>query len=387
MSDEPKKFTVYGGNLTDDVTLSSNKTVFDISPKKITPAEAKAGKEVTVTFKPTAAGSYSGEITVSTSGVTPKKVAVSGKCAVITSNPTSYSFGNVAVGKPVTKVITITGSNLTGSMSITLAETEGGQYSINKTTLPASGGTVIVTFKPTDAKTFGASLKISGGSAAAVSVSLTGKGVTLTITKNKSTLTFTGSSITSDNVKITGTNLDDVISLSVTGSGKTNFTLSTSTISIADAAAGKQVKVTCNPKNASSAEATLKISSPYAATKYVTLKYSRGSSGGGEVQVSAVQPEGGESEEGNNEFMNGGLLETSLNSTTDVNELALNSKIYAEGLNIIIESPVEQSAIISDISGRAMSVNLQAGRNEIPVNASGIYIVRIREKTTKLMIK
>lgn len=379
-----KKFTVYGGNLTGNVALSSSNAKFTVTPTTITPAEAKAGKEVTVTFKPTAAGSYSGEITVSTSGVTPKKVAVSGKCAVITSNPTSYNFGNVAVGKPVTKEITVTGSNLTGSMSITLAETEGGQYSINKSTLPASGGTVIVTFKPTDAKSFGASLKISGGSASAVSVSLTGKGVTPTITRNKSTLTFTGSSITSDYVKVTGTNLDDVISLSVTGS--TNFTVSPSTISISDAADGKQVKVTCNPKNASSAEATLKISSPYASTKYVTLKYSRGSSGGGEVQVSAVQPEGGD-EDTNNEFTSGGSLETSLNSTTDVHELAMNSKIYAEGLNIIIESPIEQSAVISDISGRARSVNLQAGRNEIPVNASGIYIVRIREKTTKLMLK
>ena len=76
-----------------------------------------------------------------------------------------------------------------------------------------------------------------------------------------------------------------------------------------------------------------------------------------------------------------------MNSTTDVSELTMNSKVYAEGLNIIIESPVEQSAVISDISGRARSFNLQAGRNEIPVNASGIFIVRIREKTTKLMLK
>lgn len=379
-----KKFTVYGGNLTDDVTLSSNKTVFDVSPKKITPAEAKAGKEVTVTFKPTTGGSYSGEITVSASGVAPKKISVSGKCAVITSNPTSYDFGNVAVSKPVTKVITITGTNLTGAMSITLAETEGGQYSINKTTLPASGGTVIVTFKPTDAKTFGASLKISGGNAAAVSVSLTGKGVTPTITKNKSTLTFTGSSITSDYVKVTGTNLDDIISLTVTGS--TNFTVSPSTISISDAVDGKQVKVTCNPKNASSAEAKLKISSPYASTKYVTLKYSRGSSGGGETQICSVEPD----DEQEDEVKTGEFEVTNLAfgaSTSDVDELSMSSKIYADGQNIVIESPEEQNALISDLAGRARNVSLQVGRNEIPVNASGIYIVRIREKTTKLIIK
>lgn len=65
----------------------------------------------------------------------------------------------------------------------------------------------------------------------------------------------------------------------------------------------------------------------------------------------------------------------------------MSSRVYANGLNIIIESPVEQSAIICDVAGHSRRVDLQAGRNEIPVNASGIYIVRIREKTTKLMLK
>ena len=65
----------------------------------------------------------------------------------------------------------------------------------------------------------------------------------------------------------------------------------------------------------------------------------------------------------------------------------MNSKIYAEGLNIIIETPIEQKALLSDIAGHVRDVDLQAGRNEIPVNASGVYIVRIREKTAKLMLK
>lgn len=379
-----KKFTVYGKNLAGNVTLTSTNSRFTVTPSTITPAEAKAGKEVTVTYTPTAGGTHRGYIIVKSSGVTPDSVSVTGKCATISANPSSYNFGNVPVGKPVTKEITITGTNVSSSITILVEETEGGQFTINKRTLPATGGTVIVTFKPTDAKTFGAALRISGGSAEAVSVSLIGKGVTPTITRNKSTLTFTGSSITSDYVKVTGTNLDDVISLTVTGS--TNFTVSPSTISISDAADGKQVKVTCNPKNASSAEAKLKISSPYASTKYVTLKYSRGSSGGGETQICAVEPDGGNEGE-NNEFMNGGSLEVISTATTDVNELAMNSKIYAEGLNIIIETPIEQKALLSDIAGHVREVDLQAGRNEIPVNASGVYIVRIREKTAKLMLK
>jgi hypothetical protein len=102
--------------------------------------------------------------------------------------------------------------------------------------------------------------------------------------------------------------------------------------------------------------------------------------------INSVEPES-ENEEENDEFTNLTTQEAFVNPTTDVNELAMSSKIYAEGQSIIIESPLEQSAIICDISGRARNINLQAGRNEIPVSASGIYIVRIREKTAKLMIK
>ena len=90
---------------------------------------------------------------------------------------------------------------------------------------------------------------------------------------------------------------------------------------------------------------------------------------------------------GNEEFMDGGTLEIIENSTTDVDELAMSAKVYTECLNIIIETPIEQKALISDIAGHVREVNLQSGRNEIPVNANGIYIVRIREKTTKLMLK
>ncbi len=77
----------------------------------------------------------------------------------------------------------------------------------------------------------------------------------------------------------------------------------------------------------------------------------------------------------------------STNHRTDVHEMSMNSKVSANGQNIIIDSPVEQSATISDIAGHAWSVKLQAGRNEIPVYASGIYIVRIKDKATKLILR
>lgn len=80
-------------------------------------------------------------------------------------------------------------------------------------------------------------------------------------------------------------------------------------------------------------------------------------------------------------------LEMTWTNTSGVNELAAEEKIYPEGQNIIIESAVEQNAIISDVAGHAQTVQLQAGYNEIPVNSGGLYIVRIREKSVKLMIR
>ena len=80
-------------------------------------------------------------------------------------------------------------------------------------------------------------------------------------------------------------------------------------------------------------------------------------------------------------------LEMNCHNICSENELVTDAKIYAEGQNIIIESAVEQSAVICDVAGHARTVNLMAGLNEIPVNSSGLYIVRLREKSAKLLIK
>ena len=84
---------------------------------------------------------------------------------------------------------------------------------------------------------------------------------------------------------------------------------------------------------------------------------------------------------------NGTSLMAPSNTNNGFNGLAATSRVYAEGQIIIIESSENQTAIISDIAGHARTVNLQPGRNEIPVNSTGLYIVRINDNTTKLMLK
>ena len=70
-----------------------------------------------------------------------------------------------------------------------------------------------------------------------------------------------------------------------------------------------------------------------------------------------------------------------------MNEMLMDVRIFAEDRTIIIESPVQQNAIINSLSGRGKSVRLQVGRNEIPVDASGIHVVRVGDKSVKLMLR
>ena len=73
--------------------------------------------------------------------------------------------------------------------------------------------------------------------------------------------------------------------------------------------------------------------------------------------IGLVEPES-EGEDGNDEFSNVSSQEAIGDPTTDVNEMAMASKVYAEGVNIIIETPIEQKALISDIAGHVREVNL-----------------------------
>ena len=74
-------------------------------------------------------------------------------------------------------------------------------------------------------------------------------------------------------------------------------------------------------------------------------------------------------------------------NTAALDEMMMDVRIFAEGQNIIIESSTQQSAIISDLTGRARTVSLQVGRNEIPVNSSGVYVVRVGKESKKLMLR
>ena len=160
-----KTFTVTGTNLTGDVTLTKTDAngVYTISPTTISASAAASGATVTVTYKPTAAGTHTGSIAIASSGATSKTVSLSGTAtaaALTTYTPvmsaanssyiTSSSFradwtdqtssanvssytlqvdkqGSSTPSNDVTLLGTINGSSYTGSYkTITLSSPWGG---------------------------------------------------------------------------------------------------------------------------------------------------------------------------------------------------------------------------------------------------------------------
>ena len=72
---------------------------------------------------------------------------------------------------------------------------------------------------------------------------------------------------------------------------------------------------------------------------------------------------------------------------TSVNDINEGLRIYADGHDIIVESPVSQRVTISDISGRSRSIQVNAGRNVIPTNTTGTLVVTAGGKAAKIMVK
>jgi len=388
-----KTFTVTGANLTGSLTLSSSNSNFTVSPTTITAANAANGVIVTVTYKPTATGSHSGTITIRGGGATDKVVSVSGKCVVpaISVSPTSISFGTVVKDKQVDKSFWVTGSNLTGSLTVSSSNSN---FIVSPTSISAAeaaeGKMVTVTYKPTAAGSHSATITVKGGGASPKTVSVTGTCVVPTITVSATSLLFAGYN-DSRTLTVKGTNLTGSLTLSTNNS---YFSVSPTTITVAEAKAGKTVLVHCNAGlNTQRATGILTISGGGAAPKKVSLSYV---ADGPVPYAPLVLPDEEETDGEPLDIIISEEHEASAialgNSSTGVEEMAIGElsrdvKIYAEGQDIVIETPVEQSAIVSDIAGHARRVNLQAGRNVIPAGGNGVHIVRVGEKSAKLMLR
>ena len=152
--------TIYvkGSNLASGagVSLSCQGTGFSVDKTNITRTAAMNGVNVTVTYNPTASGTHTGTLTLTSTNAETVVVPLNGTAVgtpKITVNPTALSF-TATVGETLTKTFTVTGTDLTGAVMLAVT---GNGFSIDKTNITknaaAEGATVTVTFRPTAAGT------------------------------------------------------------------------------------------------------------------------------------------------------------------------------------------------------------------------------------------
>lgn len=269
-----KTFTVTGSDLRGAVTVSSNNGTFTVSPTTITAAQAQAGATVTVTYKPTSSGTQSGTITLSSSGATDKTVSVSGTATSvprITANPTSLSM-STTVGTPVTKTITVTGTDLTANVSVAVS---GQGFSVDKTTInrtqASAGATLTVTYNPTAIGTNTGTVTLSSNGAQTVTVSLNGTAVgtpTLTATPNSLSFNATVGETVTKTFVVRGTDLTGTVYLSATGSG---FSIDRTSVSQSAATSGATITVSYKPTTGGTHTGQVAISSNGAQQVVVSL--------------------------------------------------------------------------------------------------------------------
>lgn len=350
-----KTITITCPNLPDNLQLNlSNDGTgsFGLSKSVITPEAAAAGASVTVYFSPTTGGGKHARLNICYDGCTVVTIPLSGvgikSDGYITAWPTSLEF-EAQPGATVTKTFNVSYSYPNGSIMISSVGS-GGEAGSNGD--GCSEGTLLHL-----------NAAISGLSWA-----------------NTTIIPFEGNSKTSRFKDLIGPfEPGDLIpyfnSLVLELTGDDCFDITPSKISLRSVPCSATVTVTYHPDCEGDNNATIKIKKSVGSAKPFILPLH------GSATAQSYAPS---YDNDGNDLM---ITQSGSSINTLVDEMLMNIKVYVEGQSIIIESPEADNAIISDIAGHAWRVNLQAGHNEIPVNASGIYIVRIREKTTKLMLK
>lgn len=334
-------------NLHSDLQLSfsPSNNGFGLSKYTIKAEQAAAGVPVTVYFYPTTGGTKQTTLNIKSDGAETVSIPVKGtgikSDGYIFASPTSLSF-ETPVGTSVSKTFKVTYTKPNGSVMISSVDNDGVTGSNN-----ADGEECAMPALNNDNN----------------AQNLTSAIIPFDGTNNSRRKDFIGPF-----------ELIPIKSLVLELTGDDCFEITPSRINLLSVPYSTFVTVTYHPDCLGEHDATIKIKLFIGSAKPFILPLHGTATG----QVYAPSSDN----DGNNLILQN---ETSIN--TLVNEMLMNAKVYAEGMNIIIESPVEQEAIVSDISGRAQRVNLRSGRNEIPVNSSGVYLVRIREKSTKLMLK
>jgi len=246
------------------------------APLTLNPA---ATTTLSVKFAPTAAGSVTGSVRVTSNAMgSPQAISLSGTGiqAALGIAPTSFAYGSVTDGQVKSQSFTLTNTG-TGSLTISQIAVNGAGYSVNglatPTTLAAgANATFNAVFAPTTAGTLNGTVTITSnapGSPATVALSGIGVAATVTLSANPTSLSFgsvSAGSSSSQNVTLTNT-------------GNSNVTISQVIVAATDTTTGGlTLPVTLTPGQTKTMSVTFSPKAQETVSGNVTVSTTQGAS-------------------------------------------------------------------------------------------------------------
>lgn len=174
-----QKVTIRGLYLQEGITLSlSGSDAFTIDQTSITQTEGTATAEVTITFKPLAAGMETATLTLSSTNAESVTVSICGIAEAATptiiTDKTELCF-STDLTNATSETLGVLGSDLRGDVTATLSD-ENNVFSLSETTVTKAdaeeGKELSVTFSPTKAGEYTGTVTLTSPGVAAVTVML-----------------------------------------------------------------------------------------------------------------------------------------------------------------------------------------------------------------------
>lgn len=191
----------------------------------------------------------------------------------------TVNVGSANVNSTISTDINIQGLLLTKALTLTLSGTNASMFELSANQISASEGLegvdIIVSYTPTAIGEHKATLTISSSELTkSVVVNLIGSSTTTLVSPSNSSITFYCEDVRqpeTGNILIKATNTTSDISLSISGTNKSLFSINKTTITAANAQEGEEIAVTYSPTTIGRHTATLVISSADFTTRNITL--------------------------------------------------------------------------------------------------------------------
>src|SRR5580698_8507960 len=225
-----------GGVSTTISQATASGTGFSVSGFSAGTLLPGATTQFSVTFAPTAAGTFPGTVTVTSNASNPSlSIPLSGTAvtppAVLTASPTSLTYTNITVGQSSSQTETIKNTGGTNATISAVAESGAG-FGVSGITTPVTltpgqSTSFTVTFTPTSVTTFSGTVTVTSNASnpsLAIALSGTAEGAPAILTASPTSLTYTSitvgqTSSQTETIKNTGGTSATISAVAASGTG------------------------------------------------------------------------------------------------------------------------------------------------------------------------